>query len=66
MIQGQFNCIITCKTTAEASKIESMLNKEGIDTWVLNYKGSDYVYTIYNLNNCKYEQVRNFLILASK
>lgn len=66
MIQGQFNCIITCKTAAEAFRVEGLLNEKGIDTWVLNYKGSDYVYTVYDLNNREYESVRNFLILVSK
>lgn len=62
MIQGQFNCIITCKTIKEGAAVEHFLATQNIDTYTCQFKGSDIIYTVFNLGNREYSALQNFLI----
>lgn len=62
MIQGQFNCIIICKTIKEGAAIEHFLNTQNIDAYIRQLKGRDIVYTVFNLDNREYSLLQNFLI----
>lgn len=62
MIQGQFNCIIVCKTIKESAAVEHFLATQNIDAYTRQFKGRDIVYTVFNLGNREYSALQNFLI----
>lgn len=62
MIQGQFNCIITCKTVEEAFQIESFLNENNIVNWSPYYNCTSSGYKVYNLSFNEIELLEDFLV----